>query len=680
MNRLLAFVTLAMILPLGQLAAQPAESGRVRVSVLSKQMKSVRKGVSARIRLEFPPECIIETPGGSVEHLSGDIEFVKADTGLLLRIGNRVQRARQKLIVRREGGGEFRVSLDGTVRRYSLPLEIVHDKGGYRLFIAEDRWRYCLDSARAEYGPMPRSADEAVEALSLLILARCEAVKHARHNGFDYCDLTHCQVYRGRMPDTGPREKRPEYTCVGTRFEPLFHSRCGGRTFDGRVFGADRAGIAGVEDWYDPGKRYLCKDMKSSWQRELSDREAREILAIDLRPEEGGGKLVFDRAAMKVCYRAVEREFSFAPEDFRLRINRIKGWSFIRSNNYEVATVTKGDEPYHRFRGYGLGHGVGFCQHGAVSLAGEGYSRYEILQHYFPGIAFRREGPVEAKENPVSIARFSLRTGEVTASGYPAFLERKLPAGSLFKLIVALYCAAHRPDLIRAHRHLCRGAEAEAPLPDCWLRRGHGEMGFHDALAFSCNRYFASLFRRIDRSDFRRFVDGMLRSLSIDTACPDPQDDAAFARLLAGLDFSLRFRVRDIISVTRVFSDGPVGDPQIEAVRAGIPAEMRSVIRHALADCVTRGTASPEGAPPRGRGEKREEGHNDVDKLDSALFGKTSTVLEGTNRAVSYGIFTGARGDEGIVAVLRNGSGHDAARAAIRLLARDDGSDQDGGG
>jgi len=135
-----------------------------------------------------------------------------------------------------------------------------------------------------------------------------------------------------------------------------------------------------------------------------------------------------------------------------------------------------------------------------------------------------------------------------------------------------------------------------------------------------------------------------------------------------------------MIALTRVFSDGPVGDPGIDSARAGIQAEMRPVIRHALADCVLRVTASPEGGPPRGRSEKREYGHNDVDKLDSTLFGKTSTVLEGTNRAVSYGIFMGARGDEGIVAVLRNGSGHDAARAAIRLLARDDGSDQDGGG
>jgi hypothetical protein len=150
-------VLTAIILPTCRPAALADESGHVRVSVLSKQMKSVRDGVSARIRLEFPPECIVEIPGGEVEHLSGGIEIAKGDTGLLLRIEGRVQKVRQKLVVRREGGGEVRASWDGTVRTYPLPLEIVHDRGKYRPVITENTWRYCRDSARAEYGPQPRS-------------------------------------------------------------------------------------------------------------------------------------------------------------------------------------------------------------------------------------------------------------------------------------------------------------------------------------------------------------------------------------------------------------------------------------------------------------------------------------------------------------------------------------------
>ena len=38
-----------------------------------------------------------------------------------------------------------------------------------------------------------------------------------------------------------------------------------------------------------------------------------------------------------------------------------------------------------RFRGVGWGHGVGFCQIGALGMALAGYSARDIVAHYFPG-------------------------------------------------------------------------------------------------------------------------------------------------------------------------------------------------------------------------------------------------------------------------------------------------------
>jgi stage II sporulation protein D len=42
------------------------------------------------------------------------------------------------------------------------------------------------------------------------------------------------------------------------------------------------------------------------------------------------------------------------------------------------------------FRGRGSGHGAGLCQWGARSLAEDGSSYAEILEHYYPGAELRR--------------------------------------------------------------------------------------------------------------------------------------------------------------------------------------------------------------------------------------------------------------------------------------------------
>ena len=50
------------------------------------------------------------------------------------------------------------------------------------------------------------------------------------------------------------------------------------------------------------------------------------------------------------------------------------------------------------------------------------------------------------------------------------------------------------------------------------------------------------------------------------------------------------------------------------------------------------------------------------------LWGKTATVIDGTNVPKSYGLFIGGCGDKGIVALVRKGNGNLAGRWARRLL------------
>ncbi|MBN1405277.1 MAG: cell division protein, partial [Candidatus Omnitrophica bacterium] len=60
---------------------------------------------------------------------------------------------------------------------------------------------------------------------------------------------------------------------------------------------------------------------------------------------------------------------------------QIMGPKILSSTNFTVEV--KGSAAY--FTGYGWGHGVGFCQWGAFSMAKKGYDYKQILEYYYPG-------------------------------------------------------------------------------------------------------------------------------------------------------------------------------------------------------------------------------------------------------------------------------------------------------
>ena len=379
----------------------------------------------------------------------------------------------------------------------------------------------------------------------------------------------------------------------------------------------------------------------------------------------------FNQETMKVTVVIDGNEHMFTPEDFRLKINRIKGWNFIRSNNYRVTSCDDEGENAFCFSGQGLGHGAGLCQHGALTLAGAGYSWYEILKHYFPHLRCIPYNSALQYPPELSYTLFSLRRGNVIRSSHRQFRERTVPPGSIFKLLVSLYCMTHRQDLIREYRFHCRGRHHnDRHLPDCWLQRGHGNMGFSEALANSCNVWFASLYRHIDRDHFLQWTNGLLEKLGIEGRCGTASGQRGFARILAGLDFTMRFRITDFLKLLRLVSGVSPDDPQIMAVRNRIPVDMRNVLLQSLFRVVRHGTASPG---PHGEQKKLLSNqevcdNNESDDIAMAVFGKTATVMDGTNRACSYGIFIGGAGDTGVMVLLRNGNGHRAAQYGIMLL------------
>ncbi len=657
---------------------------RIAVRILTKQTRLLREGKTRQIDFILPPSAVLFDAGGHPHAVrllratvrDGQVVVADMDRG-------REYAGSFSVSVRDPGGGLWSCALPGETRRYPFPLTIDGEPGGdIRVIVRESRDDYCRSVAAAEYGPVPALEAEAVRALEMLIAARCDyAKKRAAHAGYDFCDLTHCHVYRGRPLLSTGHAAQCDWSIDAGRMadSPLFHARCGGVLLDARVFTVGRASAPPLRDWIAEENRYLCRSADSAWRCALPAREiVRLMFPKTSHPAPGSVRLSYDRSDLTISIRTDAANLRLAPEDFRLRINRVHGWNVIKSNNYSIEPVQVQGAPGFAFSGYGLGHGVGLCQRGALALARLGYNRFEILEHYYPDIAWCAERSGSDDTPYAATMVFSLSTGALIAAPYPAFVERTMAAGSFIKLLAALYCAAERPDLFAGHRFVCTGKTDGGDLPErCHDPAGHGDLDCAAALSRSCNIYFASLAGRIDAARFTAFSNALFAPAGIGARVPAVADRREFARLLAGLDARMRFSVRDCVALARLLSAGPVNDRGIESVRQPIPPERRAMIARALQRTVIDGTA---GTPLRPYGSAINvtplaAGSANARRLQAAAasgsyWGKTSTVAEGSNRKHSYGMFVGGDDDRGVITILRKGNGHLAAKwSLVRLEA-----------
>ncbi len=541
-------------------------------------------------------------------------------------------------------------------RRYPLPLEITSTGRELKIIATENIMRYSIDSAAAELGLYDDSASEALYALAHAILARAlAATEGSKHAGAHFCDLTCCQTYRGRtgfdFEDTVTI--RPEY---GRKI--FFGSSGGGIILTGAVFGTD----SNINDQPMPDVIFsenltLSRNLYPSWSAEISAGEMNAILytAIKKRATE----IIYSPQCQVMTLNTCEGPFRIAPETFRLIINRVKGWSFIKSNNYTVYS----HNGIFIFQGSGLGHCAGLSIEGAVQLARRGYSRYEILEHYYPWIKYnvRKESPAYHYH---AFITFDLRSGRIDRSSTSSpFLSRRLPFGSVSKLVTVLYLAAERRDLFYNYRFRCAKNHSDRNLPEtCWEEHGHGDMDLRSAIYSSCNLYFASLYSEINRKKYTQWVKTFALETGIDIDLPLVKNDREFAALLAGLDFRLNVSVSGLIKLALLLSPGECEDRRINSFRGKIRTDEFREIHDALRCTMTKGTGSHGADGCR-------EGTGIPEYLRPATWGKTGTVISGTNSHCGYGIFIGGCGNTGIVSVLRKGTGSIAACYSSCILS-----------
>jgi len=231
---------------------------------------------------------------------------------------------------------------------------------------------------------------------ALAVASRSYAVHfRSRHRaeGFDFCDTTHCQDLRFAAVDASVREaaEATEGELLWFQGRPaaaFYHQDCGGQTEDAKAVFPESAAPY-LRLLTDP---YCVSRGRMEWSSEISSQDLGRALggaAASVRVTER-------TASGRVAWLDVSGRRLSASE-LHFAVGRALGWHLVRSAAYEVAASSGG----FRFHGYGSGHGVGLCQHGAARMAAEGRTYREILSFYYPstrvgvtaqGLEWRRLG------------------------------------------------------------------------------------------------------------------------------------------------------------------------------------------------------------------------------------------------------------------------------------------------
>jgi stage II sporulation protein D len=271
---------------------------------------------------------------------------------------------------------------------------------------------YLLGVVSAEMGRRGPAEQAALRAQA--IVSRTYALRNLgrwKAQGFDLAATVAAQVYSGQEAETpegraAVGETRGRVlTYEGAPIEAFFYSTCGGRTADGfEVFrGAVRPYLRSVPDQAANGSVYCSISPRYRWHEEWTGEALRSMLQRYLPPVTGV-RSVDVREVSNVWVtrrsssgRVDQLTIGLGGPEVRVegpvirQVMRLSSGEPLRSTAFNLVTTVGGQGVTHlAVDGMGSGHGVGFCQWGAVGRARAGQGYEQILAAYFPGTRLER--------------------------------------------------------------------------------------------------------------------------------------------------------------------------------------------------------------------------------------------------------------------------------------------------
>jgi len=217
-----------------------------------------------------------------------------------------------------------------------------------------------------------------------------------RAEGFDFCDTTHCQLYRGEA-DLSVEVLTPVVAAAvvstegeilsfqGRAIEGHYTAACGGLSATPELVWGGK-----VQSGY-PFRRIACEWCRTSrycnWQRTARVQPVLDALA----PAAPGQRLSQSAEVVAeterpgdlvrgISIRDRGRSVELSTDEFRRRLGQRLGWNTVLSPTFSIER--RGN--IFIFRGRGFGSQVGLCVAGAFAQAVAGRSSRDILSFYYP--------------------------------------------------------------------------------------------------------------------------------------------------------------------------------------------------------------------------------------------------------------------------------------------------------
>lgn len=307
-------------------------------------------------------------------------------------------------------------------RPYRGTITALRDRSGVTIVDRLPMESYLIGVVSAEMGRRSLVEQEALRAQA--IVSRTFALRNLRRwqaQGFDLYATVADQVYGGAASETPEGREAVEatrgriLTYGGAPIDAFFYSTCGGRTADGpEVFrAATRPYLRSVSDAADDGTAYCSISPRFRWHEEWTGEALRATLERTLPALPAAAAAVAGTAGtsasdlsevrdVRVSYRTPSGRVGQLTIGLRRGEVRIEGpnvrqvlrpvsGELLRSNVFSLAAAGAGRRITRLAAdGAGAGHGVGFCQWGAVGRSRAGQDHERILAAYYPGAVLER--------------------------------------------------------------------------------------------------------------------------------------------------------------------------------------------------------------------------------------------------------------------------------------------------
>lgn len=304
---------------------------------------------------------------------------------------------------------DVKIKINGTIkikskrkeRYYKGTVELKNLKGFLFAVNTVDFEDYILSVTDSETRHMKNI--EAIKANAIAIRSYAlAAVNRHEKQGYNFCDLTHCQLYKG-FKDISEKTYKAVRETSGIIMEfdkkpiwAMYHSVCGGETENAMdVWNYDTMPyLVSIKD--NIGFKTLCSQgWGYRWRTKISIKRFERFLQKSIFKNKTEKFMEISNIVYSDSLRVKsldvisdKRKITISGINFYHIIGRELGWMAVKSTAFNVSK----DKKYIIFNGKGYGHGVGMCQAGADKMGELGYNYKDILNHYYKGIKIVKYG------------------------------------------------------------------------------------------------------------------------------------------------------------------------------------------------------------------------------------------------------------------------------------------------